>query len=114
MNRQNFPKHLLLAVMIIGLAAMVGQIRRWQREFSPRSQRRAVLVSVPPKDGYTARRVPAAEVLVRFRQGTTLERVKEIALRQHDRVEDNIESVDGLFVIEDEDGLGADAVVNEY
>jgi thermitase len=114
MNRQNFPKHLLLAVMIIALAAMAGQIRRVRRDWHMRSQRRAVLVAEPQKDSSATRRVQAAEVLVRFRPGTTLERVKEIALHQHDLVEDRIESVNGLFVIEDEDGLGADAVVNEY
>jgi subtilisin family serine protease len=113
MNRQNFPKHLLLAVTIIMLAAMVGQIRRWQRDWHTRPQRRAVLTtSQPPAVKDTS--VRAAEVLVRFRQGTTLERIKDLALRKNDRIEDRIESVSGLVVIEDEDGLDVDAVVNEY
>jgi subtilisin family serine protease len=113
MNRQNFPKHLLLAVTIIMLAAMVGQIRRWQREWQPRPVRRAVLTGQPPRI-VPGKMTGAAEVLVRFRPGTTLERIKEIALRNHDFVEDRIESVNNLVVIEDEDGLNVEAVVNQY
>jgi subtilisin family serine protease len=112
MNRQNFPKHLLLAVTIVMLAAMVGQIRRWQRDWQPRPARRAVLTANPPAQA--SKRESASEVLVRFRQGTTLDRVKQIALRQHDLIEDRIETVNGLFVIEDEDGLDAEAVASEY
>lgn len=112
MNRQNFPKHLLLAVTIVMLAAMVGQIRRWQRDWHPRPHRLAVLSSPPPTVKDTSAR--ASEVLVRFRQGTTLERIKDIALRNHDLIEDRIESVNGLVVIEDTDGMGVEAVVNDY
>ncbi|MBD0370862.1 MAG: S8 family serine peptidase [Pyrinomonadaceae bacterium] len=111
MNRQNFPKHLLLAVTIIMLAAMVGQIRRWQRDWHPRRSNVSFTIAQPPRS-VTER--SAAEVLVRFRQGTTLDRIKDIALRQHDLVEDRIESVNNLVVIEDEDGLDVNAVVNEY
>jgi subtilisin family serine protease len=112
MNRQNFPKHLLLALTIITLAAMVGQVRRWQRDWHPRPRRQAVLSSYPPAAPVNL--VRASEVLVRFRQGTTLERIREIALRKHDLIEDRIESVNGLVAIEDKDGLDVDAVVNEY
>ncbi|HEV7843941.1 MAG TPA: hypothetical protein VGO69_09615, partial [Pyrinomonadaceae bacterium] len=112
MNRQNFPKHLLLAVTIIMLAAMVGQIRRWQRDWHPRRSRTVLTTSQPPTIKVDLPR--AAEVLVRFRQGTTLERIKDITLRKNDRIEDRIESVNGLVVIEDEDGLDVDAIVNEY
>jgi thermitase len=111
MNRQNFPKHLLLAVTIIMLAAMAGQIRRWQRDWQPRRSR-AVLTTTQPAARVSRPR--ASEVIVRFRQGTALERIRAIALRQNDRIEDRIESVNGLFVIEDEDGRDVDAVVNEY
>jgi subtilisin family serine protease len=112
MNRQNFPKHLLLAVMIITLAAMAGQIRRWQRDWHPRRSR--VVFTPRPTDAQRAKQESAAEVLVRFRQGTTVDRIKDIAFRHHDLVEDQIEAVDGLVVIQDEDGLGAEQVVNEY
>jgi thermitase len=111
MNRQNFPKHLLLAVTIIMLAAMAGQIRRWQRDWQPRRATRTVVLT--PSETRTPKRAPA-EVLVRFRQGTTLEKIRDIAFRRHDRVEDQIESVQGLVVIEDEDGLDVNAVMSDY
>src|SRR5687767_10506351 len=113
MNRQNFPKHLLMAVTIITLAAMAGQIRRWQRDWQPRRSR-AVFTPRIPSDGVKSKRETAAEVLVRFRPGTTLERIKDITFRHHDLIDDRIEAVDGLVVIEDEDGLSAEQVVNEY
>jgi thermitase len=114
MNRQNFPKHLLLAVTIIGLAAMVGQIRRWQREYQPRRTTRAVWTKTDGPPALTGSPVRAAEILVRFRQGTTLDRIREIAFRHHDRIDDRIETVNNLVVIEDKDGLEAEQVVNEY
>lgn len=111
MNRQNFPKHLLLAVTIIMLAAMAGQIRRWQRDWQPRRSR-AVLTTTRPTT--TVNRPRAAEVLVRFRPGTTLDKIRQIALRQNDRIEDRIEAVDNLVVMEDRDGMDVDSVVNGY
>jgi thermitase len=124
MNRKNFLGHLALALTLVLLAAVAGQIRRWRNEarFMPRT--RAVLVS---ENEFNRRGIPdrtedeiafsasgKAEVWVRFRSGTTLSTIKDIAFRRHDRVEDEIESVDGLTLIEDEDGLGADTVVSEY
>lgn len=54
------------------------------------------------------------EVLVRFRSGITREAINRIAAQLNDRIEDRIESVDGLEVIEDEDGASADQVVAQY
>jgi subtilisin family serine protease len=109
MNRQNFLGHLALAITLIFLAAFAGQIRRWQQQPRPapdfRIQTRTETRNV---------RREAAEVLVRFRPGTTLERMQAVALRLNDRVEDRIESVNGLAVIEDEDGLDAERVAAEY
>ncbi|HEX8177406.1 MAG TPA: S8 family serine peptidase [Pyrinomonadaceae bacterium] len=110
MNRQNFPKHLLLAVAIVMLAAMAGQIRRWQRDWHPRRTRTVITTTQKT----TVTRPRASEVLVRFRPGTTLDRIKSIALRQNDRIEDRIESVNNLVVMEDEDGLDVESVVNGY
>jgi subtilisin family serine protease len=113
MNRQNFPKHLLLAVSIIMLAAMAGQIRRWQRDWQPKRSR-AVITTTRTTTTTNVTRTRAAEVLVRFRPGTTLDRIKSIALGQNDRIEDRIESVNNLVVMEDGDGLDVEAVVNGY
>src|SRR5207253_247526 len=55
-----------------------------------------------------------AEVLVRFRAGTTRETIDRITAQFNDEVEDRIESVEGLDVIEDEDGKNAAEVVTQY
>ncbi|HEX8096879.1 MAG TPA: S8 family serine peptidase, partial [Pyrinomonadaceae bacterium] len=56
----------------------------------------------------------SAEVLVRFKPGTSVEIIKSIAANHNDEFEDEIESVSGLVVIEDEDGLDAESVAAEY
>ncbi len=111
MNRQNFLGHLMLALALIALAAFAGQMRRWQQH----SQ--GILVVNNGTTTFGPRRVErltGAEVLVRFRPGTTVDRMRNIALRLHDRVQDEIEAVDGLAVIEDEDGLTAEEVAAQY
>ncbi|HKS26379.1 MAG TPA: S8 family serine peptidase [Pyrinomonadaceae bacterium] len=110
MNRQNFPKHLLLAVTIIMLAAMAGQIRRWQRDYQPRRSRTVLTTTTTT----IPKRTQALEVLVRFRPGTTLDRIRAIALRQNDRIEDRIESVNNLVVMEDADGADMDEIIRGY
>ncbi|MGB7925060.1 MAG: S8 family serine peptidase [Pyrinomonadaceae bacterium] len=107
MNRHNFLGHLALAITLIFLAAFAGQIRRWQNQ--PRAK-----FEVEYKTETPVIKREGAEVLVRFRPGTTLERMRNIARRLNDRIEDRIESVNGLAVIEDEDGVNAEAVAAQY
>lgn len=109
MNRQNFLGHLALATAIILIAAFAGQVRRWRQEW--RTNRKSVEIS---RTEEIAPRGKGAEILVRFKPGTTLDYIRSTAAAHHDLVEDKIESVDGLTVLEDEDGLDADTVVNEY
>ncbi|HVG32875.1 MAG TPA: S8 family serine peptidase [Pyrinomonadaceae bacterium] len=110
MNRQNFLGHLMLALALIALAAFAGQMRRWQH-------RSHAVLTGEHNTVYIPRRVELptnAEVLVRFRPGTNVESMRSIAARLHDRLEDEIEAVDGLAVIEDEDGRTAEEVAAEY
>jgi thermitase len=109
MNRHNFLGHLALAITLIFLAALAGQIRRWQNQPRPTFETRIETETKMP----TPRRA-ASEVLVRFRSGTTMEKMRNIALSLNDRIEDRIESVNGLAVIEDEDGLDAEGVAAQY
>lgn len=112
MNRQNFLGHLMLALALIALAAFAGQMRRWQHHHT-----QGVLVANSPTTAATAPNIEpiiASEVLVRFRPGTSVERMRNIALSLNDRVEDEIEAVDGLAVIEDEDGATAEEVAAQY
>jgi thermitase len=109
MNRNNLLAHLALATAIILAAAFIGQVRRWRNEWKPvRVVREASELESTPVAA------KGAEVLVRFRPGTTLDYIKSVVATHHDRFEDEIESVDGLTAVEDEDGLDADTVVKEY
>jgi subtilisin family serine protease len=124
MNRQNFLGHLALAMTLILLAGFAGQIRRWQHErrpvprveFGPRLGAGFSDGEEHERQGEPIDEVEGgvAEVLVRFRPGTTLERIKALALKNNDRFEDEFENVQGLVALEDLDGIGAQAVANEY
>jgi subtilisin family serine protease len=122
MNRQNFLGHLALAMTLVLLAGFAGQIRRWQGERQParRVELRARLgggfgggEKYEPTEAESYETKSArSEVLVRT--GTTLEKIKALAVRNNDRFEDEFESVSGLVALEDEDGLDAETVASQY
>jgi subtilisin family serine protease len=114
MSRNNIWAHLAIALVLVLIAAFAGGLRKWHRRPKP--------VQSKPAESQENREAPAeaeallknAEVLVRFRSGTTLEAINRITAQLNDEIEDRIESVDGLDVIEDEDGRSADEVVAQY
>ncbi len=108
MNRHNLLGHLALALTVILVAAFAGQLRRWHHEWGNSShvENKATVAQKSHEQ--------KAEVLVRFRAGTTFDRIREIVFSHHERLEDQIEAVDGLEVIEDEDGRTAGEVADEY
>ncbi|HEX8710187.1 MAG TPA: S8 family serine peptidase [Pyrinomonadaceae bacterium] len=114
MNRQNFLGHLALALTLILLAAFAGQIRRWQYEPQPVTHVRYELRGEPMRQESAAGLPARSQVLVHFRPGTRLEKIKELALAHHDRFQDEYENISGWVSIEDEDGLDAEAVAAEY
>lgn len=116
MNRQNFVLHLTLALMLIGVAAFVGQIRRWQREGGATGFDRAARVEVREEEERVAPETfgDASGVIVRFREGVTEERAEEIIESLNDAVDDEIESVEGMFEVFDRDGLSVEEVLAEY
>lgn len=117
MNRQKFLGHLALAAMLILVAALVGQLQRWESSFDEKlntelrgaedAEERAATLAEE-----TERSEP--EVLVKFREGVSLERIRAVAARHNDRVEDEIEAVGGLVAIDDLDGVSAEFVVSQY
>lgn len=116
MNRQNFLGHLALALSLILVAAFIGQVRQMQdRYLQVRTAKR-----VQPASGgehvfqHPLEEIEEADVLVRFRPGTSAQTIENIVARLGDRVEDRIESVSGLTAIDDENGLDPEAVVEEY
>lgn len=118
MSRNNIWVHLTIALVLVLVAAFVGQVRKWQRNWKPAQQS-----SSSPQDrndssdgdDQTDQQSGAkAEILVRFRAGVTQNTIETIAQRLNDQVEDQIESVPNLEVIEDEDGKDAASVVAQY
>ncbi len=124
MNRQNFLGHLALALTLIVLAGFAGQIKRWQGEAShtPRARvefdystvRETMREETEVSDEAEESESGNAEVLVRFRPGTSLERIKTLARVNNDRFEDEYENVKNLVALEDEDGMDAEEVAAEY
>jgi thermitase len=117
MSRNNIWVHVTVALALILIAALAGGVRHWKKTL----QRSDRVISGPeqkPDDRESKTSAEAdtgnAEVLVRFRPGTTRETIDHLTAQFNDEVEDRIESVDGLDVIEDEDGTNAADVVAQY
>ncbi len=112
MNRNNIWIHVTLAVILVVFAAVLGQIDRLRtslRTATPQAERRlerTVRVEQPKSS--------AAEVAVRFKPGVTLDRIRAIAVGNHDKLEDEIEAVNGLTFINDLDDADAEAVATQY
>ncbi len=115
MNRQNFVKHVALALALVMLAAFAGQLRRWQtHRSSPETQ--AVLRAEFPQ---YEKEVPdskreAEDIIVRFRSGITKEQIRAITAQHNDAIDDEVEAVGGLVEIHDFDGEESAEVVSEY
>jgi subtilisin family serine protease len=114
MNRSNIWIHITLAVILITIAGVLGQIDRWRSSLNnatslPSETKLNRCPMIPAKEKRT---VP--EVLVRFKTGVSLDRIRAIASDNHDRLTDEIESVDGLSFIDDLDDGDAQAVAHQY
>jgi thermitase len=122
MNRRNYTVHLALAAALVLLAAVVGRVNRWDWREDFNRPRVSVSVEMPrvvaPAEGGGYSSGPEKnyehEALVRFKHGVSEERIQAIVARLHDRVEDEIESVDGLVAVEDENGETQDQIVRDY
>lgn len=125
MNRNNFLGHLALALTVILVAAFAGQVRRWQKDWQKQqAQPRTEQTAQPNTDEATEAEedgddkddedATQSEVLVRFRAGTSEEVIKNDVARFNDDLEDQIESVNGLAIIQAEEGEDVGKVVKEY
>src|SRR5215204_2558218 len=119
MNRNNFLPHIALALVVILVAAFAGQLRNWQKQWKMRAriiqtEKRSEPVNSIEAAPYETRDFGPPEILVKFKPGVSEERIKEITIGLHDRVEDEIESVPGLDAIDDIDDQSAESVAAQY
>jgi thermitase len=113
MNRNNIWIHICIAVVLITMAAVWGQIRRWQVrtvDFTQKSEKIAPKPVAPKRS--TSEKEP--EVLVKFRPNVSIADIKKIAEKNNDRLEDEIETVKGLVSIDDLDNADAQKVAEQY
>ncbi|MEO8041302.1 MAG: S8 family serine peptidase [Acidobacteriota bacterium] len=115
MNRNNIWIHVGIAVVLITLAAVLGQIRLWENSLSStKSTSNEPLASAPAYRGPVVSVNSEPEVLVRFKPGISLAEIKRIAARNNDVLEDEIESVKGLVSIDDKDNADAEVTAEQY
>ncbi len=116
MNRKNIWVHLGIALVIISIAAMVGQIKNWQSKVSTYKAESTTRVNTIPKTVAVKRSAQDSEpeVFVKFKPGVSSAEIKKIAAKNNDRVEDKIEIVKGLTTIDDLDNLDAEKVAEQY
>ena len=114
MNRNNFWVHLGIAVVLVGLAAVIGQIVQWEsNRFNDAAKTVKVVTPKPVAVKRTAdERQP--EVLVKFRPDVSLADIKKIVGKNNDRIEDIFQQEKGWFAIDDLDNRDREAVAEQY
>src|SRR5689334_8126021 len=113
MNRNNIWIHIGIAVILVTVAAVLGQIDRWRSALKINTSP-SVRSTPMPKSVARTKEDNEPEVLVRFKPGVTLAEIKKITAMNNDVVEDEIESVKGLTAIDDLDNADAEAVAEQY
>jgi len=112
MNRNNIWIHVSIAAVLITIAAVIGQIDRWRAALRGPD---VPAVTVEKKHlCHPSKTAGRPEVQVRFRPGTSLEKIRQIASANHDTLADSIESVPGLMLIDDLDDADPQAIASQY
>jgi subtilisin family serine protease len=123
MNGKNIWFHLIIALVLVSLAALIGQAVRWTSEMPTfqtdkvsRGQGHGGDSLTISKDITISRSAGESEpeVLVRFKPSVTMADIKKLVAKNNDAVEDNIESVNGLIAIDDLDNKSAKVVAEDY
>ena len=114
MNRNNIWIHIAVAAVLITFAAVLGRIDRLRTSLH-QTPANTPAVSVPaPLPAKQLEINNEAEVMVKFKPGVSLDTIKSLAARNHDVVEDEIESVKGLVAIDDLDNADPETVATQY
>ncbi|HBE84194.1 MAG TPA: hypothetical protein DDW24_15630 [Blastocatellia bacterium] len=116
MIRNNIWIHIGIALILVTLAAVLGQIDRWRAGLRPAtSETRDIARSAgKPNAVKRSRSDSEPEVLVRFKPGVSMTQIAKLVARNNDRVEDNVEFVRGLTSIDDLDDADPAAVAAQY
>src|SRR5215212_6714665 len=113
MNRNNIWIHLSIAVILVTLAAVVGQIERWKVSLvDPPVNLSRSTTSSPPI--FRSPKRDEAEVLVKFRPGVSIDAVRTVAAQNHDSLVDEFEYVNGWTEIDDLDNANPEEVAAQY
>lgn len=115
MNKRNIWIHLGIATLIIGTAAIAGQIRNWQAKYA--DSRSVVKTKIKRSKPMVMKRSVSdsePEILVKFKPNVKLAEIKRLIAKNNDRIEDEIESVTNLYSIDDLDNLDAKRVAAQY
>jgi len=113
MNRNNFWVRFMIVAIIVTFAAVLGQLQRWRTSLRPGIQETST-VDKKPRPPKRPRVDSEPEVLVRFKPWYSGDEIRNITSRLNDRVEDKIESVEGLVAIDDLDNADPATVSAEY
>jgi thermitase len=113
MNRNNIWIHLSIAVILVTLAAVVGQIERWKVSLvdPPVNLSRTTTSSRPV---FHSPKRDEAEVLVKFLPGVSIDTVRTVAAQNHDALVDEFEYVNGWTEIDDLDNANPEEVAAQY
>lgn len=116
MNRNNIWVHIGIALVMVTLAAVLGQIDRWRAGLRPATSETRDLVRPMAKPTVVdrTRAESEPEVFIKFKPGVTDSQIEQILLRNNDRVEDSIETVRGLLSIDDLDDANPESIVSQY
>ncbi len=114
MNRNNFWIHLGIAVTLIAMAAVFGQIKRWQSALDFRATVNKAKPSSKPLSVKRSDKDLQPEINVKFRADVSVAEIKKIVGKNNDRIEDEIEAVKNLYSIDDLDNMDAEKVAKQY
>jgi subtilisin family serine protease len=115
MNRNNIWIHIGLAVVLVTLAAVIGQIDRWKAALRRQpTLPAAVKKAAQPVRSERDEEIAKSELIVRFKPGISLSQIRAIAATKNDRVVDAVESVPGQTFIDDLDNADPQVDADEY
>lgn len=114
MNRNNFLIHFAIALVLITVAGVLGQIDRWRSGLRPATSETRDLARNNSGEAKQFRADAEPEVLVRFKSGVSRSEIERLTRRFNDRIDDRIEYVRGLKSIDDLDNADPETVAAQY